>query len=311
MFVAMPSKAAEKTLRFGHILTASDPMHKSAERFAAALRQKTGGAVIVNVYPDSQLGGERQSVEGLMLGTIDIANVSTNVTAGFEPMAGITALPYLIRDFKHAFKVEDSAVGKEIDKRLLAKGLRVIGRTTTGFRVTATPSKPIQSLADFKGLKIRVPESPLMVATFKALGANPTPIPWGELYTSLQTKVVDAVESPAATLNDANIFEVAKAVSLTNHIYSGQYVLMSEKVFQRLSPAEQKALLEASHDAIEWQHQEAIKQQAATLELIQGKWGVKVYPVDTKPMQEAVKPVYGDFLKSIGGGSWIEDVLKM
>jgi TRAP-type C4-dicarboxylate transport system substrate-binding protein len=123
--------------------------------------------------------------------------------------------------------------------------------------------------------------------------------------------VVDAVESPAATLNDANIFEVAKAVSLTNHIYSGQYVLMSEKVFQRLSPTEQKALLEASHDATEWQHQEAIKQQAATLELIQAKWGVKVYPVDTKPMQEAVKPVYQDFSKSIGGGSWVDDILKM
>lgn len=307
-----PSQAADKTLRFGHILSATDPIHKAAERLGEMVAKETGDALEIRVYPNSQLGGERQIMEGLMLGTIDMGNVSVNVMQGFEPTSGITALPYLIRDFDHVFKIEDSAIGKEIDSRILKKtGVRVIGHTSTGFRVTATPSKPIQSLADFKGLKIRVPESPIMISTFKALGANPTPIPWGELYTSLQTKVVDAVESPPATLGDANMYEIAKAVSLTNHVYSGQFVVISEKVFQRLSEKQRQAILDGGRESTVWQRQEAVRQHAATLEQIQQRWNAKVYPVDTRPLQDAVKPVYEEFSKTIGGTTLIDQILKM
>jgi tripartite ATP-independent transporter DctP family solute receptor len=307
-----PIQAAEKTLRFGHILSATDPMQKAAERLGEVVAKETGGALEIRVYPNSQLGGERQIMEGLMLGTIDMGNVSVNVMQSFEPVSGITALPYLIRDFDHVFKVEDSTIGKDIDSRILAKtGVRVIGHTSTGFRVIATPVKPIQSLADFKGLKIRVPESPIMISTFKALGANPTPIPWGELYTSLQTKVVDAVESPPATLGDANIYEIAKAVSLTNHVYSGQFVLISEKVFQHLSEKQRQAILDGGRESTVWQRQEAVKQQAATLEQIQQRWNAKVYPVDTRPLQEAVKPVYQEFSKTIGNTTLIDQILNM
>jgi tripartite ATP-independent transporter DctP family solute receptor len=307
-----PTQAAEKTLRFGHILSATDPMQKAAERLGEVVAKETGGALEIRVYPNSQLGGERQIMEGLMLGTIDMGNVSVNVMQSFEPVSGITALPYLIRDFDHVFKVEDSTIGKDIDSRILAKtGVRVIGHTSTGFRVIATPVKPIQSLADFKGLKIRVPESPIMISTFKALGANPTPIPWGELYTSLQTKVVDAVESPPATLGDANIYEIAKAVSLTNHVYSGQFVLISEKVFQHLSEKQRQAILDGGRESTVWQRQEAVKQQAATLEQIQQRWNAKVYPVDTRPLQEAVKPVYQEFSKTIGNTTLIDHILNM
>ncbi len=308
---APTAQAAEKTLRFAHIFSTDHSMHKAAEMVAEGIKKRTGGQVEIRVLPSAQLGNERQTMEGLMLGTIDMGNVTGNVLQGFEASAGLTALPYLIRDFDHAFKVEDGPIGKEVEKRILTKtGVRAIGYTTTGIRVIATPGKPIVSLADFKGLKIRVPESPVMVATFKALGANPTPIPWGELYTSLQTRVVDAGEAPPGALNDAKIFEIAKTMSLTNHVYTGQYMLISEKAFQRLNEKERAALLEAGRDATVWQRSVTVKEQTELTERLQKTAGVKVHPVDTAPMQKAVVPVYQDYAKTIGGMQLIDAVLK-
>lgn len=189
--------------------------------------------------------------------------------------------------------------------------MRVIGYNTTGFREVVSPGKPILTLADFKGLKIRVPESPLMVATFKALGANPTPVPWGELYTALQTKVVDACESPPGALNDIKIFEIAKSMSLTNHVYTGTLILMSEKAYQRLTEKERQAIVEGARQSTKWQREQAVKDQTATIENLQKNAGVKVYPVDTAPLQKAVTPVYQDYGKSIGGMTLIDAILKM
>ena len=303
--------AAEKTLRFAHIFSPEHSMHKAAAMVAEGVKKRTGGQVELRILPNAQLGNERQIMEGLMVGTVDMGNVTGNVLQGFEPSAGLTALPYVIRDFAHAFKVEDGPTGKEVEKRILAKtGVRVIGYSTTGIRVIATPGKPIVSLADFKGLKIRVPESPVMVATFKALGANPTPIPWGELYTSLQTRVVDAGEAPPAALNDIKIFEVAKTMSLTNHIYTGQFMLISEKAYQRLSEKERAALLEAAREATAWQRAVTVKGQTEITEQLQKTAGVKVHPVDTAPLQKAVTPVYQDYAKTIGGMQLVDAVIK-
>ena len=311
--ISLPGLAAEtKVLRFGSIFTPEHSMTKAAQRLADVVKQQTGGSVEIRVLANAQLGTERQIMEGLMVGTVDMGNVTGNVLEGFEVSGGLTALPYLIRDFKHAFKVEDGEVGKDVEKRILAKtGVRVVGYTTTGFRVIATPAKPIQSLADFKGLKIRVPESPGMVATFKALGANPTPIPWGELYTALQTRVVEAGEAPPAALNDAKIFEVAKAMSLTNHVYTGQFVLINEKAFQRLTEKERQAILEGGRQSTQWQREQTIKDQTETIERLQKNAGVKVYPVDVVPLQKAVAPVYQDYAKQIGGMTLIDAIIKM
>jgi tripartite ATP-independent transporter DctP family solute receptor len=305
------SALAQKALRFAHIYSNDFSVHKAAEMIADGVKKRTGGQVEIRVLSNAQLGNERQIMEGLMLGTVEMGNVTGNVLQGFEASAGLTALPYVIRDFDHAFKIEDGPIGKEVEKRILAKtGVRVIGYSTTGIRVIATQSKPIVSLADFKGLKIRVPESPVMISTFKALGANPTPMPWGELYMGLQTRVVDAGEAPPGALNDIKIFEVAKAMSLTNHIYTGQFMLISEKAFQRLSEKERAALLEAGREATAWQRATTIKSQKEISEQLQKTAGVKVYPVDTAPLQKAVAPVYQEYAKTIGGMQLVDAVLK-
>ena len=308
---APASEAAEKTLRFAHIFSPEFSVHKAAEMINDGVKKRTAGKVEIRVLPNAQLGNERQIMEGLMIGTIDMGNVTGNVLQGFEASAGLTALPYLIRNFEHAFKVEDGPIGKEVEKRILGKtGVRVIGYTTTGIRVVFTPAKPVVSLADFKGLKVRVPESPVMVATFKALGANPTPTPWGELYTALQTRVVDAGESPPMVANDAKLFEIAKAMSLTNHVYTGQYMLISEKAYQRLSASERAALLAAGREATTWQRAATVKGQNEMIEHLQKTAGVKVYKVDTAPMQKAVAPMYKDYAKTIGGMQLVDAVIK-
>ncbi len=312
LWISAPAgHAAEKTLRFAHIFSPEHSMHKAAAMVAEGVKKRTGGQVEIRILPNAQLGNERQIMEGLMLGTVDMGNVTGNVLQGFEASAGLTALPYLIRDFDHAFKIEDGPIGKEVEKRILDKtGVRAIGYTTTGIRVIATQSKPIVSLADFKGLKIRVPESPVMVATFKALGAIPPPIPWGELYTPLQTRVEDGGEAPPGELNAIKIFEIAKVLSQTNHVYTGQYMLISEKAFQRLSEKERTALLEAGREATVWQRSVTVKEQTELTESLQKTAGVKVHPVDTAPMQKAVAPVYQDYAKTIGGMRLIDAVVK-
>lgn len=305
-------QAAEssKTLRFAHIFSAEHSLHKAAVMIGEGMKKRTG-TVELRVLPSAQLGNERQIMEGLMVGTIDMGNVTGNVLQSWEASAGLTALPYIIRDFDHAFKVEDGPTGKEVEKRILGKtGVRVIGYTTPGIRVIATQSKPIATLADFKGLKIRVPESPVMVATMKALGANPTPTPWGELYTALQTRVVDAGEAPPAALNDIKLFEIAKVMSLTNHVYTGQFMLISEKVFQKLSAKERAALIESGREATAWQRASAVKEQTEIIARLE-KSGVKIVKVDTAPLQKAVAPVYQDYAKTIGGMALIDAVVKM
>ncbi|MSP98698.1 MAG: TRAP transporter substrate-binding protein [Betaproteobacteria bacterium] len=309
---APTSRAAEQALRFAHIHSPEHSTQRAAEMISDGLKMHGGGQVEIRILPNAQLGTERQILEGLMIGTIDMGAIAGNILQGFEASAGLTSLPYLIRDFDHAFKVEGGPIGKEVEKRILAKtGVRVIGYSTTGIRVIVTPGKPIVSLVDFKGLKIRVPESPVMVATFKALGANPTPIPFGELYTALQTRVVDAAESPPAVLNDIKLFEVAKAMSLTNHVYTNQYMVINEKAYQRLSEKERAALLAAGREATTWQRAVTVKGQNEMIDHLQKTAGVKVYPVDTAPLQKAVAPVYQDYAKTIGGMQLIDAVVKM
>ena len=308
--VIATSEAAERTIKYAHLFSPEHSINKAALRFAADVAKLTKGRIKVTVHPSETLGTERQLAEGLSLGTIDLSPITANVLQAFEPSAGITALPYLIRDFDHAFKVEDGPVGKEIERRVLAKiGARTIGYYSTGFRNLVTVKSPVRSLADFKGLKVRVPESPIMVATFKALGANPTPIPWGELYTSLQTNVVDAAEAPPAALDSIKVFEVVKFLTRTNHMYTGQFLLINEKLWQKLSADDQKAISQAAKASTDWQRQVAEKNQVKIVNDVE-KRGIKVFPIDTKPLQKMVTPLYKDFGKSIGGMELIEQVLK-
>lgn len=306
-----PVTAAEKTLKYAHIYSPEHSIHIAGLHFAKLVAEKSGGKIEIQVLPSEQLGTERQLVEGMTIGSVDMSPITANVLSSFEPSVGITSLPYLVRDFDHAFKIEDGEIGKELASRLLKKlKLHAIGYTVTGFRAIATRDRPIKGIEDFKGLKIRVPEAPVMVQTFKALNANPTPVPWGEVYTALQTKLVDAAESPPGTMDSAKLFEVTNHLAITNHIYTDQFFLMSDKAWNSLSPAERASVLEAAKETTEFDREYTKREQANTVESVK-KRGIAVTEVDTEPLRKAMKPIYDNFAKSCPCEQFIDAALKM
>jgi tripartite ATP-independent transporter DctP family solute receptor len=304
-------QAAERTLKFAHIMSPEHYMHKAAVLFTKEVREKTQGRIEVRLFPSEQLGTERQIMEGLKFGSIEMGIVAGNIIEGFEPVAALLSLPYLIRDFEHAFHVEDGPIGDKMKAKILkTTRVRPLAFNMTGIRSVLRRDKAIRKFEDFKGLKIRVPESPIMVSTFKHLGANPTPIPWGELYTALQTKVVDACESPPPTLYDGKFFEVAKNLTLTNHIYTNQFILINEKMWQGFSEPDKAIIGKAAVDYLQnYERKLAVGLHTKIIERVKGE-GVKVFPIDTKPMQKAVRPMYQEFGKKIGGMSLIDGVIN-
>ena len=298
----------KKAIKIGVVWAADHPGSKGASKLAELANAKAGGAIEVRVFPSEQLGSEREMFEGIRLGSIEMGYIAGNIIQNAEPSAGLPSLPYLFKGFEQAFKVEDGAVGKEISDRVLkATGARTLGFFSTGFRQVAA-KKPLDSVAGFEGLKIRTPESPLLVATFKLLGANPTPMPFGELYTAIQTNVVDAAESPPGVLNWGKIFEVAPYMMKTSHIYSSGHILISDNFWKGLAPNVQKALQEAATEAQQFQRGLVVDEENTIIGQLESraKHPVTVVSIDTVPLREATASYYEQFAEQIGGMGLID-----
>lgn len=296
-------QSVERTLRFAHIFSTEEITHKGAVKFAEVVWEKSGGRIKVMVVPAEQLGNERQIMEALQLGGIDMGVVSGNILVGLNPVAGLTSLPYLLRNFDHAYRVEDGPVCKNIESRIWEKdGLRVLGYNNNGFRVFLCRTKLVRSIEDFKGLRVRVPESPMLVATWRYLKANPTPLPWGELYTAMQTKIVDAAEAPPAYMYNSKLFEVAKFCTETNHSFTTASVIIGKKTWESLSEQDRAIFIAAGKEDTALVRKLAVQRDKDTLELVQREMGATVVPIDTKPLQQAVSPIYEDYGKKIEGG---------
>lgn len=294
---------AKKIIKIGSTLAADHPATLGGDRLAEIVNAKVGDVVEVRVFPSEQLGSEREMFDGIRLGSIEMGYIAGNIIQNAEPSAALPSLPYLFKNFKQAFNFEDGPVGKEISARILkATGARTLGFYVTGFRQVAA-KRPIRSADGFKGLKIRTPESPLMVATFRLLGANPTPMPFGELYTAIQTNVVDAAESPPGVLEWGKIFEVAPYMIKTSHIYTSGHILINDKFFQSLSPKVQKVLQEATIEAQNYQRQLVVDEESKIISQLQSraKHPVTVVSIDTVPLRDATASYYEEFAKQIGG----------
>lgn len=188
LFIPGFSEPAEKVIKLGHVLDTKHPYHIGSEFFAKRVKELTHGRIEVQVYPSSQLGNERESAEALQIGTVEMAAITTAVTSRFVKELEIFNLPFLFRDFQHLYKVVDGKFGEELNGATQRKGLRIVGWWVGGSR-SIYARKPISDLASMKGLKIRTMETPLIIATWKALGLIPTPIPFSEVYTALQQGV--------------------------------------------------------------------------------------------------------------------------
>lgn len=249
------------------------------------VEEKTKGNVTIKIFPNSQLGSEEESLQQVQSGALEMATASIGPLTTFQKKFYVLDIPFLFNTYNEAWMVLDSKVGVSLLDSLEKSGLKGLCFMENGFRHVTSSVKPIQSKADFKGLKIRTMQAPMHVENFAKLGANPTPVPWSELYLSMQQKIVDGQENPLANIWDLNMYEVQKYTSLTCHIYDAMPLVTNLKWFNKLSPEYQKiitvgAILGQNYSRfVNAEREEAIKEKLA-------QKGMKVNELSKKARDE-------------------------
>lgn len=296
-------------IKLAHHLAPAENRNLAVERFAKLVAEKTNGRVEVQVYPGGALGNERDNLEGVRMGTIQMSFVNPATTVNFEPLLGILDLPFIFRDVNHVHKVLEGSIGEQMAESLRkTSGIRVVAWLDTIFRMVLT-TKPINKLEDFKGLKMRVPESPVYTRIFRLLGANPTPLPWGDIYTALQTKVVEGMESAPDSMYNTKFYEVAKYLCPTRHIYNCTMLVVNDKFFQSLPPDIKKAITESAKEASDWLTDVTLKSEDEYIEKLK-KEGVIVTKPDLRPIREAVRPIYKEYGEKLKAMDIIEQIIN-
>lgn len=240
-------------LRLGHGLDTGHPVHRGMVYLADALDSLSGGDLTIAVYPNQQLGTERQCLELLQIGSLAMTKVSAAVLENFAPETKVLSLPYLFRDRAHAYTVQDGPIGRELLAASMPYRLRGLTYFDAGQRSFYTKERPVRTPADLAGLKIRVQESATAINMVRALGGAPTPISWGELYTALQQGVVDGAENNPPSFYNSGHYEVAKFYSLNEHTAVPDILMMSTTVYDGLDGTERGWLEEAVRLATDYQ----------------------------------------------------------
>ncbi len=240
--------AAEVTLKLGHLANEQNVWHKASLKFAEEAAKLSNGRIEVKVFPNEMLGKEMDLINGMQLGTVDMT-ITGESLQNWAPMSALLAIPYAYTSLEQMDKVASGEIGKKIEDEIVAKArIRPIAYFARGPR-ELTSNRPIKSPGDLNGLKMRVPNVPLFVSVWRALGAAPTPMAFSEVFTSLQNGTIDAQENPLALIKSANFNEVQKYVNLTDHVRSWIYLAIGERSFGKLSDADKKAVLEAGKRA--------------------------------------------------------------
>ncbi|HTU03024.1 MAG TPA: TRAP transporter substrate-binding protein [Candidatus Sulfotelmatobacter sp.] len=294
---------AQMKLRFGHTLAASDAQGLSAERFAKNVAERTNNAIKIEVFPAGQLGNDTQVIEGAKFGTIDFAMTGNPFYTSFVPELNAFDLPYLFRDFDHAYKVLDGPIGQDLRRLLENHGLKAIGIVEIGFRNVTNNKRPVKVPEDLKGLKLRTTPNPAHLQAFRLLGANPVPMPITEVYLALKMGTVDGQENPIAHIHDMKFHEVQKYLSLTYHAYTSSIVVMNLKKFQELTPEQQKILQESLQEATNWDRKYNRELDVKALAAMKAA-GMQV---EENPDREAFRkvvaePTAAEYVKKFGSG---------
>jgi tripartite ATP-independent transporter DctP family solute receptor len=227
---------------------------QGAQRFADLIKERTNGRIQITVYPDGQLGkGERELLEALQQGTVDIYVGSTGPIGSFSPSMLLVDIPFLFRDYQHVDKVLDGPIGRQLLDDLEKANLKGLAFWENGFRNLTNSKRPVRTPEDAKGLKIRTMENPVHITAWKTLGVNPVPMPWAEVYGALQQKVVDGQENPVPVILNSKLYEVQKYLAMTQHVYSPAPIIISLKKWQSLSKEDQELFLKTAQELAPWQ----------------------------------------------------------
>jgi tripartite ATP-independent transporter DctP family solute receptor len=293
-------RAAEFDLVEAHTTTADHPYTLGMVRYADLVKERTRGRVAIQIHHSRELGDERQVVEGLQLGTIDLTVTSTGPLGGFVPEMNVVDLPFLFRDARHAYKVLDGEIGRNLLTKFEAVGIKGLAFWENGFRHITTAKKPVREPGDLKGLKIRVMENKVHQAAFRQLGADATPMAWGEVFTSLQQGLLDAQENPIPIIYTFKLNEVQKYASLTGHVYSPAPLLMSKKTWDRMPPEIQKVMLDTAVEVAKYQRGVIHEQEQKQIGELKAKGMIIIENPDRAAFREAMKPVFEQFQGQFG-----------
>jgi tripartite ATP-independent transporter DctP family solute receptor len=294
-------------LRMGTLGSTEYFYYKGGKRMADVAAEKTDGRVEIQVFPNQQLGNERDMIEGMQLGTLDLAIINTPLLAGFDPRFQLFDMPFMFNDWPHVNKVLTSQIGEDLKKSLEGKHLKAFSFSTAGFRHVLNYKRPVHKPEDLSGLKIRTLDNPVHVAIMNAMGANATPMQYSEVATALRQRTVDGLDSPVAAVVTEKFYDTNKYLSLTGHVFTGVIYLMGLKRYEAL-PADVKAVIATAAAAgaeTETQGLNAFETEA--LDILAKRHGMEINKVDPAPFRARMQPVFDRYQDRVGK-SLIEQV---
>ncbi|MBA2964306.1 MULTISPECIES: DctP family TRAP transporter solute-binding subunit [Ramlibacter] len=291
--IAPLAQAQTRTLKFANQNAKGHPIVLGMDKFAEIVNAKSGGKLKVTVFPGGALGSDQANLSSLQGGTLEMAAMNSGIFASVVKDFAVYDFPFLVSSPKEADALLDGPVGKQLHTRLEEKGLVGLAYFDLGFRELTNSKRPIAKVEDIAGLKLRVIPNPINVDWVSALGANPTPLPFPELYAALEQKAVDGQENPVATIQGAKLNEVQKYMTLTNHQYNPQSVVISKKVWDQLSADEKKLLQDAATESAKYQREQTRTAGSTILEALK-KGGLQVTELpaaEVGKLRDKMKPV--------------------
>lgn len=280
--------AADFTLRFGHLANERDIWHLAAEKFKEEVETNSEGRIQVRIYPNEQLGNELDTINSIQLGTADMT-ITGESLQNWAPKAAMMAVPYAFRDSEHLHRVVTSEVGDEIEAQITERtNLIPLTWFERGPR-HMTSNRPIQHPDDLNGIRLRVPNVPLFVETWQALGARPTPMAFGEVFTSLQQSTIQAQENPLSLIENASFYEVQDYLNLTGHVHSWIYVVIGRNQLERMPEELQQVVFDAA-EAMQTYQAELFEEDQARLEQVLRERGMEFVEVDIEAFAEKALP---------------------
>lgn len=295
-FASAAAAECETTLRSSDTHPDGYPTVEGVKSMAAEVKEKTDGRICIEVFPSSQLGEEKDTIEQTQFGVIDMVRASFGTFNDIVPETQLFSLPYLFRDQPHMYKVMDGPIGEELGQAFEQKDLVALAYYDGGARSFYNSKRPINSVADLKDMKFRVMQNDVFVDMMSALGANATPMPYGEVYSSIQTGVIDGAENNFPSYDSSGHAEVAKYYTLDQHLMVPEVVAMSKSSWDKLSPEDQAILREAAKNSAGVQRKLWADQEKASEEKVMAAGSEIVKDIDKTAFVEAMAPVYEKYV---------------
>ncbi len=294
------SAAAQTTMKINISVAQNSHYGVAIDTFAREVEARTNGRYRIQTFYAGALGAERESVEGVQLGTLDLTLTSTGPLPNFVPEVAILDIPFLFRDYAHARAVLDGPIGQEMLQKFPPKGMVALAWAENGFRHMTNSKRPVNAPDDLKGLKMRTMENPIHIQAYKQFGILPTPMAFTEVFTALQQGTVDGQENPLSVITAAKLDQVQKNLTLTGHVYSPAVILMNKAQWDKLSAADKQAFLDAAKEAVKANRARIDDDERKAVADLRSKGMAIVENVDKAKFQATLAPVYVDFGKRFG-----------